>query len=473
VDGAYNPTGTVEFYSDAVLIGTGSLNGSFEATLNHTFTQAGNYEITAHYLGDSNNNASVSVITVEIVLDQEVRKDTPATSTVLSVANPSTIGDTVVMTADVSGGYNPTGVVFFKDGGMFIGSGALVMGTATFSTDQLAVGSHDLTAEYQGDVNNNASTSATVTVQVVQQMTSVTILANIPTPVDAPASVTFQVTVSGYFPTGTVTIHDDPSAILTINLSNGSGSFTKIFTGEQTSHIFTAEYNGDVNNTTSVSAPKTVFVARPSAESAGNQNQGAGSNRGNNTQRAANITAFLANLHLGNLAPGAFGGADAPLAGQEKEFICSIQRSLPRLYTSAYLNSLAQVVSAYTGRSAEVIADWLRDPSVCADITEARLGVERVAQVELTPFYISSEGTPLSSNPTWNKCVTGKFTYEDIQANPDRDRKGTPKGWPGYPPGSRWYHPDHRMFFDWNFATKKLMLPGGYVIKKDEAVSVR
>ncbi len=473
VNGAYNPTGTVEFYSDAVLIGTGSLNGSFEATLNHTFTQAGNYEITAHYLGDSNNNASVSVITVEIVLDQEVRKDTPATSTVLSVANPSTIGDMVVMTADVSGGYNPTGVVFFKDGGMFIGSGALVAGTATFSTDQLAVGSHDLTAEYQGDVNNNMSTSATVTVQVVQKMTSVTILANIPTPVDAPASVTFQVTVNGYFPTGTVTIHDDPSPLLTINLSNGSGSFTHVFTGEQTSHIFTAEYNGDVNNTTSVSAPKTVLVTRPSAQSAGNQNQGAGSNRGNNTQRAANITAFLANLHLGNLAPGAFGGADAPLAGQEKEFICSIQRSLPRLYTSAYLNSLAQVVSAYTGRSAEVIADWLRDPSVCADITEARLGVERVAQVELTPFYVTSEGFPLSKNDTWNKCVTGKFTYEDIQANPDRDRKGTPKSCADYHTGSSWYHPDHRMFFDWNLATKKLTLPAGYVITKDEAVSVR
>ncbi len=471
VAGAFNPTGTVEFYDGVVLIGTGSLNGSFQATLNHAFTLAGNHDISAHYLGDGNNNASVSG--VEVVIVQEVRKDTPVTATVLSVANPSIIGDTVVMTADVTGGYGPAGVVFFKDGGMFIGSGALVAGTATFSTDQLAVGSHDLTAEYQGDVNNNASTSAIVTVQVVQQMTSVTILGNIPTPVQAPASVTFQVTVNGFFPTGTVTIHDGPSAILNITLSNGSGSFTQVFTGEQTSHIFKAEYLGDVNNTSSMSPETTVFVAAPSEQVAGTQNAGAGSNRGNNTQRAANITQFLANLHLGDLAPGAFGGADAPLAGAEKEFICSIQRSLPSLYTSAYLKSLAQVVSAYTGRTAEVIADWLRDESVCADITQARLGVERVAQADLTSFYVSSEGTPLSSNPTWNKCVTGKFTYEDIQANLDRNRKGTPKSCADYHTGSNWYHPDFRMFFDWNVATKKLTLPSGYVIKKNEAVSAR
>jgi len=365
---------------------------------------------------------------------------------------------------------NLSGTVRSQAGRGMIGSGNVVSGTATFRTDDLAVGSHDITAEYLGDVNNNPSVSAIVTVQIVQKQTSTTILADLPTELDGPAALTFNVTVNGYFPTGTVEIWDGSAFLLNVTLINGAGSFTQIFDGTDFSHTYRAVYPGDVNNTPSVSAEKTVTI-HPGSGS--NQEQGAASNRGSNLGRALSIVRFAANLHLGDLPPGSFGGDDAPLAGAEKEYLCSIQRSLPDNFKSSYINALAQIMSTFTGRSADVIAGWLRDPSVCADITVSRSGLQVIAQADLIPFYISSEGFPLSENPTWNKCVTGKFTYEDIQANPERNRKGTPKSCADYHTGSSWYHPTFRLFFDWDLGKKKLTVPAGYVITKDEAVTVR
>jgi len=46
------------------------------------------------------------------------------------------------------------------DGGTPIGTATLAAGTASFTISSLAVGSHSLTAQYSGDPNNAASTSA-------------------------------------------------------------------------------------------------------------------------------------------------------------------------------------------------------------------------------------------------------------------------------------------------------------------------
>ncbi len=83
-----------------------------------------------------------------------------ATTTALSSSkNPSSFGQSVTFTAKVTG-FSPTGTVTFFDSGMQIGAGTLAAGTATFTTSSLAVGSHSITANYGGDPNNVASTSA-------------------------------------------------------------------------------------------------------------------------------------------------------------------------------------------------------------------------------------------------------------------------------------------------------------------------
>src|SRR6516164_8872744 len=82
------------------------------------------------------------------------------TTTALSSSqNPSSFGQPVKFAVKVTG-LSPTGSVSLFDGGAQIGTGTLAAGMASFTISSLAVGSHSLTAQYSGDPNNAASTSA-------------------------------------------------------------------------------------------------------------------------------------------------------------------------------------------------------------------------------------------------------------------------------------------------------------------------
>src|SRR5262249_48270392 len=82
------------------------------------------------------------------------------TTTALSSSqNPSSFGQPVKFAVKVTG-LSPTGSVSLFDGGVQIGTGTLAAGMASFTISSLAVGSHSLTAQYSGDPNNAASTSA-------------------------------------------------------------------------------------------------------------------------------------------------------------------------------------------------------------------------------------------------------------------------------------------------------------------------
>src|SRR6516225_9841249 len=82
------------------------------------------------------------------------------TTTALSSSqNPSSFGQPVQFAVKVTG-LSPTGSVSLFDGGTQVGTGTLAAGIASFTISSLAVGSHSLTAQYSGDPNNAASTSA-------------------------------------------------------------------------------------------------------------------------------------------------------------------------------------------------------------------------------------------------------------------------------------------------------------------------
>ena len=256
------PTGTVTFMDGATTLGTGNLNASGQATFTTSTLSAGSHSITAVYGGDSYYNSSTSNL-----LTQTVNADS-STTTLSSSSNPSASGASVTFTATVAGaGATPTGTVTFKDGGATLGSGTLNgSGQATFSTSSLSVGTHSITAVYGGDSNYSGSTSPVLT-QTVTANSSSTAISSSVNPSTFGQSVTFTATVSGTggTPTGTVTFKDGAATLGTGTL-NGSGqttfSTTSLTTG---SHSITANYGGDSNFASSVSAVLTQTVNQSSS----------------------------------------------------------------------------------------------------------------------------------------------------------------------------------------------------------------
>jgi hypothetical protein len=154
-------TGTVNFMEGTTLLGSAGVSANVAAMSVSTLA-VGNHTITASYSGDSNFTGSTSPGLSQVV------NQAATTSTLTVSPNPSTIGQSVLLTATVSGQFQPTGTVSFHDGTMNIGNSSLNRsGVATLTTSMLAVGTHSIKATYNGDANFLASTSP-VLYQVVQ-----------------------------------------------------------------------------------------------------------------------------------------------------------------------------------------------------------------------------------------------------------------------------------------------------------------
>ncbi|HUS01485.1 MAG TPA: Ig-like domain repeat protein, partial [Chitinophagaceae bacterium] len=257
--GTGTPTGTVTFFDGATNIGTGTLSGN-TATFTTTALTTGSHNITATYNGDATHSASTSA-----VLTQVVNAPPPATTTttLTSSLNPSTFGQSVTFTATVSTGTGtPTGTVSFLDGTTNIGTGTLSGNTATFTTSSLNVGSHNITATYNGDATHSISTSAVVTQLVMVPLIATTIsVTSSLNPSSTGRSIIFTATVSttSGTPTGTITFFDGSTNIGSVTLTGNTATFT---TSSLTagSHNITATYNGDAAHTSSTSALLVQYI---------------------------------------------------------------------------------------------------------------------------------------------------------------------------------------------------------------------
>jgi hypothetical protein len=150
----------------SVLLGTGG--GALSLNQNYETGDSPN----AIIVGDFNNDhkpdlaaGNFNALTVSVLLN------TAGTKVALtSSPNPSDHGQPVTFTATVSpiieGAGTPTGTVAFINGPSILGSAPLVNGVATLQSSTLTVGSHSITAAYNGNVMFNGSTSPTL-IQVV------------------------------------------------------------------------------------------------------------------------------------------------------------------------------------------------------------------------------------------------------------------------------------------------------------------
>jgi subtilisin-like proprotein convertase family protein len=125
---------------------------------------AGNYVITAS--GLTSGNYAISFGAGNLAITQSL-----SAGMVISSANPALPGADVTFTMTLSavapGAGTPTGTVGFRIDGSVAGSGALSGGVATFSTTNLALGSHTVVAEYAGDLNFAGTTNALAQNQII------------------------------------------------------------------------------------------------------------------------------------------------------------------------------------------------------------------------------------------------------------------------------------------------------------------
>jgi hypothetical protein len=246
--GGVPPTGTISFMDGANVINQANVVAgvaSFKADLaDDTLLDAGSHSLTAVYSGDTLRVGSTSSILTQVV------NQAATTTTVVSSLNPSAFGagnpPTFTATvAAVNGLTTPLGTVAFKDGATLLGTSSISAGQAVFtpaSNTVLAIGTHPITALYQGDAVEWSASTSSVLNQVVKSASTTSLAAQINgAPFGGTAFFTrnpaqkliLTVTVTGNAgsaPAGTVTFMDGattlgPANLATVNSTTATATF--------------------------------------------------------------------------------------------------------------------------------------------------------------------------------------------------------------------------------------------------------
>ncbi len=351
IAGGANPGGTITFKAygpdNANCSGAAAFtdtknvtgNGNYDSA-DFTPTTAGTYRWTADYSGDAINNSATSACNAagESVV---VAKASPTLQT--NASGAITIGGQVHDTATLAAGHSPAGQVTFKAYGpddancsgpaaftdtKNVGSGNGAYDSADFTPAQ--AGAYRWTADYSGDANNNAASSACnapgESVAVAKQSPTLTTQASANTTIGNQIRDTATL-AAGHSPGGTITFKaygpgdancSGPTAFTdTKNVSSGNGAYDSAdFTPTQVgAYRWTADYSGDANNNPAASAcnapGESVTVAKRSPTLTTTASQ--------NVTIAGQIrdTATLAGAHnpSGTISFRAYGPDDANCSG--------------------------------------------------------------------------------------------------------------------------------------------------------------
>jgi hypothetical protein len=197
---------TGQEYGAAPIVGTTATL----VTAGNLFANASAYSIVAVYTGDGTFAPSTAAA-------QSVTINKASTTTTVTVApNPvaNNVADTLTATVAVPAGTLPTGTVTFFDGGVQIGtttptlvqtiSSDVISFTATLSNTFTTIGSHSITATYSGDGNFLTSTSAAVSLQVVNATTTAVTTSAVNPTASPSVNVTLTATITSADTTDTI-----------------------------------------------------------------------------------------------------------------------------------------------------------------------------------------------------------------------------------------------------------------------------
>ena len=268
------PTGAVQLLDNGQSIASAALSGNSPIPLTFQVNTAsqplpvGTHSFNLSYPGvtpwvsSTSSSAAVTVSQTPVALLLTYSPVTP------------TKGATITFTASISGQVGtvlPTGTVQFYDGTSVLGGPiTLVNGSAAYSTNSLAVGYHEVSADYSGNTDYESRGSQVLEV-FVQWPSSVSITSNLPPSGDAVSGANILITAaalssSGLTPTGTIQFYDRGAPVgAPVALSVYGTAILSSSSFSVGPHSITAAYSGDVDNAMSTSAALafTVFAQGP------------------------------------------------------------------------------------------------------------------------------------------------------------------------------------------------------------------
>ena len=210
------------------------------------------YELSYH--GGSGNDLTLTAYPGQV----------STTTTIASISPLAPVsGQAVEISYSVNGGQSPTGVVSVLATTGETCSGAVSAGKCVIVF--ASAGARTLTATYQGDNNNPASTSQPAVLTVTQAATSLSLVSALPNPsvinesVTVTASINVQAPGSGS-PTGTIDVSAPDSAGCTIVLPAATCSLTFTAAGSKS---LSALYSGDADFAISTATPLAQTVNDP------------------------------------------------------------------------------------------------------------------------------------------------------------------------------------------------------------------
>jgi hypothetical protein len=233
----------VQFFDGATSLGSATVTNGV-AQLSTSALAVGTLSLTASYSGDSTYNGSTSSAVAYTVAKAN------STTAVAASPSPSTLGQSVTLSATVTPAA-ATGSVQFFYGSTSLGSATVSNGHAQLSTSALPVGTLSLTAAYSGDTNHNGSTSNAVSHTVNRAATTTSLTSNV-TPSVYTQAIVLTATVTPASATGQVQFLNGGTLLGTANLSGGTAQIT-IDTLPVGSNSLTASYAGDASNAPSTS----------------------------------------------------------------------------------------------------------------------------------------------------------------------------------------------------------------------------
>jgi len=247
------PTGNVAFYDGSNLLASGTLNGSYQASVTTSSLAIGSHSITAQYAGNATTAASTSAaVAIEIV-----GLLAPVPTNLLAVPGYNHVGLSWTLSAGATGYHvwrsltngGPYTVIANPSSGMYDDL------TAANGTTYYYVVS---AINASGESANSSQVSAAPAVQA-----SITSLMSSPFatgPYGTAVTFTAAVSVLGAPATGTVTFKEGTTVLASGTLSAGLTTFTTS-TLAVANHVLTATYGGDATTTGSDSVPYAYAVS--------------------------------------------------------------------------------------------------------------------------------------------------------------------------------------------------------------------